>query len=98
MMSPCYVNEVKVECENSNYPSIDTGTRRDVGISEHPSINFDYKILNSNNLIESDRAESIILVFGGVVDIALAKMKSYSDVGCVDGKNDRSSQCVVDGT
>jgi hypothetical protein len=54
MVSPWYVHKIKMEYEDGNYPSIDTGTRRDVWISEHPlnipRINFNYKILDSNEV------------------------------------------------
>jgi hypothetical protein len=43
----------KQECPY-NYPSIDTSARRDVWISKYllniPSINFDYEILNFNQV------------------------------------------------
>jgi hypothetical protein len=54
MMSTCDVHKIEMECEDGDYPSIDTGTRRDVWISKHPlnipSIDFDYKISDSNEI------------------------------------------------
>jgi hypothetical protein len=45
------MHKIEMECEDGNHP---TSTRRDVWISEHPlnipSIDFNYKILDSNEV------------------------------------------------
>jgi hypothetical protein len=54
MVHARYVNEVKVEGEDGNYPPVDTSTRGDVRIREYPfdipHIDFYYKIPDSNEI------------------------------------------------
>jgi hypothetical protein len=42
------MNKIEIESEDSDYPSIDTRTRRDVRVREHPfdipSVDFNYQI------------------------------------------------------
>jgi hypothetical protein len=48
------VNKIEMEGENSNYPSIDTCTRRDVRVREHPfdipSVDFNYQIPDADEV------------------------------------------------
>jgi hypothetical protein len=54
MVHARYVNEVKVEGEDGNYPPVDTSAGGDVRIRQHPfdipRVDFYYKILNSNEI------------------------------------------------
>jgi hypothetical protein len=54
MVHARYVNEVKVEGENSDYPPVDISTGGDVRIRQHsldiPRVDFYYKIPNSNEI------------------------------------------------
>jgi hypothetical protein len=54
MVRARYVNEVKVEGEDSDYPSVDTSAGGDVRIREHPfdipRVDFYYKIPYSNEI------------------------------------------------
>jgi hypothetical protein len=49
-----YVNKVKVEGEDGDYPPVDTSAVGDVRIRQHPfdipCIDFYYKILDSNEI------------------------------------------------
>jgi hypothetical protein len=48
------VNKIEMEGENSDYPSIDTCTRRDVRVREHffdiPSVDFNYQIPDADEV------------------------------------------------
>jgi hypothetical protein len=54
MVRTRYVNEVKVEGEDSDYPPVDTSAGRDVRIRKHsldiPCVDFYYKIPDSNEI------------------------------------------------
>jgi hypothetical protein len=54
MVGARYMNEVKVEGEDGDYPPVDTSTRRDVKTRQHlfdiSCINFYYKISDSNEI------------------------------------------------
>jgi hypothetical protein len=54
MVHTRYVNEVKVEGEDGDYPPVNTSAGGDVRIRQHsldiPHVNFYYKILNSNEI------------------------------------------------
>jgi hypothetical protein len=54
MVRARYVNEVKVEGEDGDYPLVDTSAGRDVRIREHPfdipRIDFYYKIPDSDEI------------------------------------------------
>jgi hypothetical protein len=54
MVHTRYVNKVKVEDEDGNYPLVDTSAGGDVRIREHlfdiPCINFYYKIPYSDEI------------------------------------------------
>jgi hypothetical protein len=51
MVGARYVNEVKAEGEDGDYPPVDTSAGRDVRIRQHPfdipCVDFYYKIPNS---------------------------------------------------
>jgi hypothetical protein len=63
MVSTRYVNKVKMEGEDGDYPLVDTSARRDVRIRQHPfnipRVNFYYKIPDSNK-IEAQGAKHTI--------------------------------------
>jgi hypothetical protein len=54
MVGSSNVNKIEMEGENSDYPSIDTCTRRDVRVREHPfdipSIDFNYQIPDADEV------------------------------------------------
>jgi hypothetical protein len=54
MVRARYVNKVKVEGEDGDYPPVDTSTGRDVRIRQHPfnipHVDFYYKIPDSNEI------------------------------------------------
>jgi hypothetical protein len=54
MVGARYVNEVKVEGEDSNYPLVGTSAGGDVGVGQHPlnipRVDFYYKIPDSNEI------------------------------------------------
>jgi hypothetical protein len=54
MVGTRYMNEVKVEGEDGNYPPIDTSAGRDVRIRQYPfdipRVNFYYKIPYSDEI------------------------------------------------
>jgi hypothetical protein len=54
MVGTRYMNQVKMEGEDVEYPPVDTSTGRDVRIRQHlfdiPCVDFYYKILNSNEI------------------------------------------------
>jgi hypothetical protein len=54
MVGTSYMNQVKMEGEDGDYPPVDTSTRRDVRIRQHPfdihDVDFYYKILDSNEI------------------------------------------------
>jgi hypothetical protein len=54
MVGTRYVNEVKVEDEDDDYPLIDTSAGGDVRIRQHPfdipRVDFYYKIPDSNEI------------------------------------------------
>jgi hypothetical protein len=54
MVRARYVNEVKVEGEDGDYPPVDTSTGGDVRIRQHPfdipRVNFYYKIPDCNEI------------------------------------------------
>jgi hypothetical protein len=54
MVRARYVNEVKVEGEDGDYPPVDTSAGGDVRIRQHsfdiPRVDFYYKIPNSNEI------------------------------------------------
>jgi hypothetical protein len=54
MVGTRYMNEVKMEGEDGDYPLVDTSAGRDVRIRQHPfdipGINFYYKIPDSNEI------------------------------------------------
>jgi hypothetical protein len=54
MVGTRYVNKVKMEGEDGDYPLVDTSAGRDVRIRQHPfdipGVNFYYKIPDSNEI------------------------------------------------
>jgi hypothetical protein len=54
MVGTRYMNEVKVEGEDGDYPLVDTSAGGDVRIRQHPfdipHVDFYYKIPNSNEI------------------------------------------------
>jgi hypothetical protein len=54
MVHARYVNKVKVEDEDGDYPPVDTSAGGDVRIRQHPfdipHVNFYYKIPDSNEI------------------------------------------------
>jgi hypothetical protein len=54
MVGTSYMNKVKMEGEDGDYPPVDTSAGRDVRIRQYPvdipGINFYYNILDSNEI------------------------------------------------
>jgi hypothetical protein len=54
MVGSSNVNKIEMEGENSDYPLIDTCTRRDVRVREHPfdipSVDFNYQIPDADEI------------------------------------------------
>jgi hypothetical protein len=54
MVRARYVNKVKMEGEDGDYPSVDTSAGRDLRIRQHPfdisCVDFYYKIPDSNEI------------------------------------------------